>query len=263
MCKTLGLLAILFANCAFAQEKDSTQLKRNFLSDTVAKPDNLVSYKVIDLDDDLDDQLISLADIIEVAKRNSPMLQAQVSTVQSNHSQVEFTKQQWTQNISGSASYYQGNNSQVTFLNNEQSTTGSTGSGLRYGVQVVVPLSDFTARKRRVDMYKYQEQASRSRLEELDNALTREVIAEYSKLISNQRSLRIQASSREQAKVQVVNAEKDYKSGNISVMEYTNLCDFYTKAQLDFEFWRKEFYSSYYQFEVLVGVKMKDLLKKK
>ncbi len=258
-----GLLFALLAKFSCAQVNDSVAVDTAASQLLIQHTDKLIGFKIIDLERDLDEQLIPLVSIIEVALQNHPMVNFQEENILASEAQLAFSRREWSQNVSASANYFYGSQNQLTIASGAANSGAIIGNGLRYGVTVTLPLFELVARKKRNSIYAHQTESYRYKKEEIENEVSRQVILEYARLISNQRSLKIQSATREQARIQMFNAEKDFKSGNIGVVEYTRLTDFYTKAELDYEFWRKEFYSSFYQFEVLVGVKLKDLLQKK
>ncbi len=258
MYRILVVAFLVLAHRVFSQSPDSTASQDRLKIGA----DSFNSFKVIDLDKGLDDQLVSLAEIIEIAKTNSPLLKFQEENIVASEYQVAFAKRQWTQNISMNGSYFYGNQNQLSITNTGDAAGAIIGNGVRYGINVSIPLFEFVARQKRIALYEHQTESYRHRYDELQNEIAKLVIKEYSNLISNQRSLKIQAITREQAVIQKASGEKDFKSGNISITEYSRLTDFQTKAELDYEFWRKEFFLAFYQFEVIVGVKMNELLKK-
>ncbi len=233
-----------------------------FYNDTSIADKFYSKAKGIDISRSLDEQLIPLDSIILIALENHPSLKFQEENILSSQAQVQFSKRQWTQNLAGNVNYSGGVQNQVTILPSEVSQSAVVGNGFRYGVGVTIPLFEFVARQKRVQLFEHQTESYRYRLEETKLELSRQVVYEYTRLVSVQRSLRIEAATRDQAQIQMAQAEKQFKNGDIPITEYVRLYEFSQKSELDFEFWRKEFFNAYYQFELFVGVKMDQLLKK-
>jgi outer membrane protein TolC len=221
--------------------------------------DKFYVFRKLDAERDLDDQLLPVNEIIEIAIRNHPQVKEQEETRKALEYQAEQARRQWQQNIVGNASYFQGTQYQVSTIPNDNTQTAIFGNGLRYGVSVNVPLFEFSGRKSRIRAFQHQAAASTYRKEEIELELSRQVIFEYTRLVTAQRMLKIEARGRDQTAMHLSNAELEFKSGDISISEYARISDVAKKAELDFEIARRDFFTAYYQFEQLVGEKMENL----
>lgn len=269
MCKksVIAGLTLILAGAAEAQVKDTALVLRS-RSDSLFYYDNEISdkfyaFRRLNVEKDLDAQLLPLSEIIEIAVNNHPLVKAQEENIKSAESQSELSRRQWQQNIMGNINYFEGSQNQFTTLSNDVNQTSVFGNGLRYGVSVNIPLFEFSGRKSRIRQYEHQVQAQAYTRDEIKLQVAQEVIDEYTRLISAQRILKIQARGRDQTTMHLSNAELEFKTGDITVSEYGRIAETAKQAEVDFEMARREFFNAYYRFEKLVGEKMENLTVKR
>ena len=255
------ILAILFAYCSaigVSQDLESIQDRSDSIALRIASDNDLLLGHINFLKP-LEDQIPSLDALIQICIDNHPRVKFQEENQLSTESQVQFAKREWATNVVGSVNYYEGaNNQQITTFDNIN-TSNSLTNGLRYGVTVNVPLYLFYGRKKRIGLYEHANKAEEWKIKEVEQEVSREVVRWYSQMIHFQRLMIIDSKALEVAKVNFENAEQEFNRGFIDLNEYSRIQSLMRKSLVDFEFARSEFYSTYKQFEVLIGDKLINL----
>ena len=229
-------------------------------TDTVLA-DKFYTKKRFDLNRNLDEQLPSLADLIEIAIDNHPSVKFQEENITSSEYQIQYTKRQWQNNVVGSVNYFGGSQNQVNVVSSEAIQSSVLGNGFRYGVTVNVPLFEFSGRKSRIRLYEHQTKSYVHKREVIELEVSRQVIKEYTYLVSMQRTLKIEAQFLEQAKLNLENVKMAFQRGDADITEWSRISEIEKKSRLDFEFARREYFNSYYQFEKLLGVDLDTLVR--
>jgi outer membrane protein TolC len=211
---------------------------------------------------DLETQFVSVDTIVNVALKNSPFMKADSTAIDMNKNNVKLVRYDWLENISGFGNYAQGNQKfgvtggptdhQSNFLN-----------GYRAGVNVNIPLSQFTTRKFRVRMAQAQVSSLRYQKQQTELEVKRQVVAEYNNVIAAQKVLRIKSESLENFRVLHQLAEKQFREGTIPLEDYAYSTDLVVKAETDYELAKSNFKTLYQQFEYLVGVKLTTLMRRR
>ncbi|MBX9852478.1 MAG: TolC family protein [Cytophagaceae bacterium] len=210
---------------------------------------------------DLENQLISLDSIIEIALKNSPYLKHDSVMIDAERYDIKLAKRRWHNNVTGFANYASGN--QRLVLAGSNNGQNNILNGYRYGVNVNIPLSDFTARKFQIKRTQAEYNASMYKKEETEMQLRRQVIEEYNRLIAAQKILKIKTSAKENLGVLQQLGEKQFREGSTSLEAYASVSDMAVKAEAEFELAKSNFRSTYLQFEDLVGVDLISLMKKR
>ena len=241
-----GISFYLLISNASGQKTDTSSLSRSFDSSSP----------------DLETQLVSLENIISVALKNSPYLKHDSAMVEATALDVKLEKRRWHDNLSGFANYSTGNQ---RFLVSSPSFERQNNllNGYRFGVNLDLPLSDFTSRRPRIQQAKAELDAAVHKREQTELEVRRQITHEYNNLIAAQRILKIKSSARENARMLQQLAEKQFREGSTSLEDYANVSDMTVRAEADFELARSNFHSLYLQFEDLVGVQLTSLMKKK
>ena len=245
------LITFLIALCcsAYAQTKSTKQM---------------ASGQLPDEQKDLQQQMIPLVNILDIAVKNSPSVKFQDDLVHSAQSQLEFSKKLWTNNIVGFVNYSGGNQTIVSA--DAQSpgaqTTSNVTTGLRFGVQVNLPLYELIGRKSRIKIYKSDLNSTVNKKDESIQELKKEVILQYYNLLYASNLLAIRSEAKQSAINQYSIAEKQFRDGIIDVGELSRLKTFDVNARADYEEAKRQFSTYYNQFEVLVGVPFEQLMAK-
>ena len=96
----------------------------------------------------LQDQLLPLDSIVEIAVRHSPSVRFEQNVIDADKSQIEFLQKQWSNNIIGFVNYSGGNQSIVSADNQTPGAVSSTNisTGIRAGIQINLPLFEAVGR---------------------------------------------------------------------------------------------------------------------
>lgn len=215
----------------------------------------------LDITNDIQPQLIPLDSIIELAYYTSPTLKFHGAEVDVAEQGVILAKRSWHNVLSGFFTTSVGNQNVLltSISNNNQSY--STVNGYSTGISVSVPLAVFTntpvrVKQMRADLAKYE-----YRMDEARMILRRQIIKEYFELITAQRIMRIVEEEVQSTTMTVTIAEFEFQNGKIGSSEFSRLKNMQTIARTNYELRFKEFATTYFQFEAIVGVDMFKLKK--
>ncbi len=221
------------------------------------------STTAVMLDDqkELQEQMIPLDSILELAVKNSPAVNFQKDLIESAKSQLEFSKKLWTNNIVGFVNYSAGNQSIVSADSQTAGTQSSSNitNGLRMGVQINLPLYELVGRKSRIKIYKHDLNSTINKKDESIQELKKEVVLQYYNLLYASSLLTIRSEARQTAINQYSIAEKQFRDGIIEVGELSRLKTFDVNARADYEEAKRQFSTYYHQFEILIGVPFSQL----
>jgi outer membrane protein TolC len=218
----------------------------------------------LDEQKDLQDQLIPLDDIVDIAVANSPTVKFQQDLVDAAEYQLKFTKRMWTNNIVGFVNYSSGNQSLVSSDNQTAGSLSSTNitNGYRAGLQINIPLYEIVGRKSRVNLYKSQLNSTVNKKQESIGELRKNVIQLYYSLLYYGNLLSIRSDAKQTVMNQYQIAQKQFKDGAIDVSELSRLKSIEVNARADYEEAKREFSISYYQIEAMTGVPFQKLIRK-
>jgi len=208
---------------------------------------------------DLRKQLPPLDTLKVIALQNSPQVKFQEAVVRKNQAQIDFSKKLWQNNIMGNVNLSTGNQNLLLLDNTSDLQSTSITNGYRAGVNVNIPLYEFSGRKSRIQLHREELSAARYKKEESELLLERQVESEYYGLLASQRILKIRADARESAAINEVMAEQQFKQGVIGIAELSRVKEITAKAQVEYEIAYADYFTRYHQFEALIGVPLKKL----
>ena len=246
----LNLLLLIFCATCYAQK---TSGEKN------AAP------VLLDEQKELQQQMVPLDSILELAVKNSPAVKFQGDLIESAKSQLEFSKKLWTNNIVGFVNYSVGNQSIVSADSQSPGTQTSSNitNGLRMGIQINLPLYELIGRKSRIKIYKYDLNSTINKKDESVQELKKEVILQYYNLLYASNLLAIRSEAKQSAINQYSIAEKQFRDGIIEIGELSRLKTFDVNARADYEEAKRQFSTYFNQFEILIGAPFEQLTLKR
>ncbi len=199
-----------------------------------------------------------LAVLIDSAITNSPDVILSDSQISIRESNITEEKREWMQSISviASANYGQYDNLTVEEDWGMSNLIANTQEQTRYtiGLSLRLPLSRIADRS---NVITAQEELSYAKNEKLKaiQEIRKQVIEEYNDVIKSYKTVIIYTEEVQDYKIQVINAEKEYKSGIINSYEYIRLKNMLTQSQLSLENSKIEFSNNLQILEETVGYK--------
>jgi len=220
---------------------------------------------LLDEQKDLQEQLIPLDSILSLAVKNSSSVKFQADLIKVAQAQMISNKNLWTNNIVGFVNYSAGNQSIVTADNTTPGAVNSSSisNGLRFGVQINLPLSELMTRKSRMASFKNTITSTIDKRDQAIEELKQVVIQLYYTLLYYSNLLSIRSEAKASAINQYSIGEKEFKEGAIVIGELSRLKSIEVNARADYEEAKREFSTAYYQMEPLVGVPFQQLIIKK
>jgi hypothetical protein len=89
--------------------------------------------------------------------------------------------------------------------------------------------------------------------EEMAVLLNRDLVRLYNQLIRSQRQMNLHRDFMERAKMNENIAEKQYRENQLRLMDYTRIIEIRALAESRYEDANAEFYSAFFELEVLLG----------
>ncbi len=268
----LLLLSLFKSPLASAQaltpEEISTILneERELNNEPVEATDfNALSITKLNLNNDLKEQLLPVDSLIQIAIKNNPGVKMQEALVHSGESQVRYAKSEWMRNISlnfnnsyGNATFFNSSNESAAELQTQNMSTG-----YRAGVNINIPLYELFGRQHRINVFRNELEAKDEQRKNTELELARRVIYEYNYAIAAHRMMLISSENMQAALTHEALADKEFAEGVIAIGESSRITEFASKAKMDFETAKREFFLWYMQLETLVGVRLDTLVRQK
>jgi outer membrane protein TolC len=204
---------------------------------------------------DLEQELLPLDQIIEIAIKNSPYINYDLALIERQKNSLTVTKREWHRVLSAQAFYSWGNQA-LNYGSENGGYSYNILNGYRYGFNLNIPLSEFTSRKARVNMDKAELDAAKYKREQTEMMLSRQVIQEYNQLIAAQKILKIRTAGNESAHITFQMAEKRFREGSIQLDDMARVNDALVSAQTAQVEAVTEYKILLLSFEELIGVKL-------
>lgn len=216
----------------------------------------------LDLDKELREQLIPLDSIIALALENSPVIDYYGALVNKSEHEKQLAKRLWQNNIFGFANYSTGDQRILTGSTALPGdvTTSSIATGYRAGIQINIPLYDFTSRRSRIRLHEAESRAMYHKQEEMALDVQRQVIDEYYMVLGAFESLKARSEGMESMRVYYLVAEQEFKDGIISIGELSQIKNVLSTSEFYFQNAKYDFYRFFGAFAALAGVSVSDLL---
>lgn len=220
--------------------------------------------KVMEADfTDLENAFVSLDSIIAVAMDHSPYLKFDSAMVVAQGVDIKLSKRSFYNNVSGFFNYSTGNQRFLVAGNGGSESQNGFLNGYRLGVNLSIPLGEFTNRNLKIKRETAEYNAQKFRQDQTEVELKRQITQEYNNLVASQKVLKIKSAGLETARMLLQLGEKQFREGTISLQDYASVSDMAIRAEVDYELAKSGFRSSYYNFQDLVGVPLTSLMKKK
>jgi outer membrane protein TolC len=212
---------------------------------------------------DLEQELISLDEIIVIAIENSPYIKYDIALISREKYSLRMTQMDWLGRVSAIGMYSAGNQ-QIAYGNlNQGATSTNILNGYRYGVNVNIPLSEFTSRGPKIKAGRAELDAAKFKREQTELNLRRQVIQEYNSLVGAEKLLKIKNEGRENARLTYQMAEKQFREGGIQLADMTHANDALMNAEGAHLMAITEYKIMFLSFEELIGVKLSTLKRAK
>ncbi len=234
----------LFAISIFSQIvvlKDSINLQREDNENIDVRVDNLDTY-------------------IDLALRNSPLMQVSEIEIAKIMEAIKMQKKSWLDYIYIDANSRYGLFNQVTI--SELNSQGGEAVGLQSakqqfnyyaGVALKIPLSNFTSKKNELKIFNNTINESKLRRKQLEIDISQLVIEEYFKLISSQKVMKVNQATFQTMKVSYLTALKETENGNMDMNALGVIATNYGKVEESYIIAMNEFYAQYYKLQILTG----------
>lgn len=213
------------------------------------------------LSTDLEEKLPGLDTLIQVAMKHSPYVKFNEAVVESSHEQIKINRRMWHDNISAFGNYSGGN--QRLMVGGTSDGSNNLLNGYRYGVNVNIPLSTFTTRKSHVRSAEALYKAARHEKEQTELELRNQVIQEYYNLIAAQKILKIKSLALENAELRFEIAEQRFNEGSVPLDQYTDVSESLIRSETEYEEAKRNFFTEFRQFEQLLGMSLKNLMRRR
>lgn len=244
MCKhTLQIFVLLLLSCAITTAQSTEE---NVLLDT-----------------DIQRLLPPLDSLQQLALYNSASVKFQQALIRKGEAQIAFSKKLWQNNIMANFNMATGNQNLLMLNNASDLQSTSITNGYRAGLNINIPLYEFSGRNARIQLHREELDAAIYKKDESEMLLSRQVNQEYFQLIAAQRILKIRADAVESAQLSLMMAEQQFQQGLIPITEWSRVKEITAKAETEYAMAYASFFTYFHQFEDLIGIPLKELILKK
>lgn len=212
------------------------------------------------LSTDLEEKLPGLDTLIQVAMKHSPYVKYNQAVVENTEEQVVLARRFWHNNVSAFANY-SGGNQRLLLGGGNGDGQNNLLNGYRYGVNVNIPLSTITTRRPRISAAEATYRAAKFDKEKTELELRTQIIKEYYDLLAAQNILKIKGMGKENSLLRHEIAEQKFTEGSLSLEDYTDVGESMIRAETEYEEAKRNFFTEFRQFEQLLGMSLKNLMR--
>ncbi|MBC7485462.1 MAG: TolC family protein [Cytophagaceae bacterium] len=229
-------------------------------NNTTPSKDSILISTSSDFSLDLEQELLPLDEILEIAIKNSPYINYDLALIERQKNSLIVTKREWHHVLSAQAFYSWGNQA-LNYGSENGGYSYNILNGYRYGFNLNIPLSEFTSRKAKINMDKAELEAAKYKREQTEMMLCRQVIEEYNHLLAAQKLLKIKTDGNDNARITYEMAERKFREGGIQLDDMTRANDALVAAQTAQVMSVTEYRIMLLSFEELIGVKLATIKK--
>ena len=201
-----------------------------------------------------------LGELIDSATKNNAMFRYYELGAEAKKYGLATEKMSWSRNIGLQADVRYG-----TFDNFSTNTaegqspalyaTSTTQTNYGIGAYVKLPVSDFLSRKNKIMLARTEVKQAETMAEVQRDQIRQMVIKQYNDLLLKRTVLMIKARSLESSRTNMILAEKEFKTGVITLGTYSGLSETLYNSEINFEQAKVDFKTEYMLLEELAGFK--------
>ena len=210
---------------------------------------------------DVEKFLPPLSKIIDTAMKINPNVRFRDLQISISKSTLKAKRLEWTRNLGLQADARFGTfdnfSSNLSSSSSASTMIATRSNQLNFGVgaSLKLPIYDYLNRKNQNnearDLIGQAEAMAESQRTELRQA----IIKQYNDLLLKIKLLKIKSKFIETARINMEMLEKEFRSGVISMSEYSRISETVTRSEADFESAKLDFITSYMVLEEIVGIK--------
>lgn len=218
--------------------------------------------EVLTFDDNLVSRLLPLDSLINIAMENSPTLDYYEAAISKAGFQVDFIKRMWHNNVYGFFNYSTGDQRILTAGSEVPGdiSTSNIATGYRAGIQVNIPLYEFTGRKSRIRLHEEEKNAAIHKKEELKLELRLHIIAEYYRLLGYYENVKVRSEGFEAMRTYHLTAEEEFRDGIIALGDLSQIKNSLAQSEVYFQDAKYLFMGTLHAFAAFIGVTVDELL---
>lgn len=234
-----------------------------FLCPCLSVTGQVAAFGNIDHEGDLSERMLPLDRLIDLALEHSPALEYHNALILKSGYQVELAKRMWQNNIFGFANYSTGDQRIITAGTGIPGdlTTTNIATGYRAGLQLNIPLFEFTSRRTRINLHEAEKNAARHRKGEERLDIVREVIEEYYTIIGAFENMKTRAEGMEAMRMYYLVAEQEFSEGIIPISELSQVKNALSQSEVYYQDARQAFFGKITSFAALLGVHVSEIMK--
>lgn len=208
--------------------------------------------------EDFEASLPSLQVLIDSALTKNPYVRFRELQIRVNNYRLKSGRSHWTNSLGLQSDLRYGTFDNFSTNTNEgqvPSMIATRNNQLNYGVGAYIkfPLSELTDRKNLVNIAKTEVEQAKNMAEVQRQEIRQLVIKQYNELVLKMKLLKIKSKHLETSRINIEMAEKEFKSGALSVTEYSRISEIVTLAETDYQTVYAEFSTAYMLLEEIVG----------
>lgn len=207
---------------------------------------------MFDLNKNIQDQIPPLDILFITATKNHPSVNYNTELSKAFERKVRIEKKSWTSHINGFFNYGYGNQALIA-TGTVQSDFVNIANGYRMGLNVNLPLYEFTTRKDRIQWLTKEYEAQLYKTDELALEVHNKVVEHYHNLILAQKIMTLRFEMAEKARQSMTISEREFRVGNMDITNYTRIVEIYTINRSQYEMAKTDFLVALDKLELLVG----------
>ncbi len=200
--------------------------------------------------------LPALENLLDSAYQNSPLLKSQELLVQQKKIMTSIEKKSWMNALSFNSNYSQGTNNAQTEGVVIPSYTKTSSAWYNAGLSFNISLSTLLNRKNSISISKINQEIEQNNLEEGKSILKKLLFDLYTKVILDEKKLKIRNQAAVFSNLNFSYAEIEYKNNTITLAEFTKIHESKIKSNINYEEAKRNFKLSIVALEELVGIKL-------
>jgi outer membrane protein TolC len=189
--------------------------------------------------------------VLTAAVRHSPLLQRESASAEMYRQELGIAKKEWLRGITLEAASQYGSYG--------DQTANTLYLGNRIGATMKISLEDIFSRGNKTEKYEAAITMTEYNKAHLERELRQLVTAHYARTQTNIELVKITTIGVNNASIQKENAEIQFKSGEISLYEYTRIIELVTDASMKLERARGDMREEWMVLEQIVGVPLESL----
>lgn len=195
--------------------------------------------------------LPSLETVYKTAIQHSPLLKREAASAEMYRQDLSMAKKEWLRGLTLEAA--------SQFGSYGDQTANKLYLGNRIGATIKISLEDIFSWGNKTEKYEAAVAMTENNRDQLERELKQLITSHYIRTLTNIELVKVISAGVNNASIQKQNAETQFRSGEISLYEYTRIMELVTDASVKLERARGDLREEWLMLEQIVGVSLDSL----